>query len=263
MQAQSDAGVLLRERGIRPGDEGDDVAGQWPARRDHPPTRLTCRLGPLPRIVQSLRGTDPKLVTRLQVRLIEAGEPARRRIEEGHGVEVGLLIVGIDMAMQALAVTRIGHPALDDHRVLRASPVSGIRPDCQPAGSRSSPLSCAASSSRPRNSRKVTGPVLPNRSVVREENVSAARVGQIQLDHDTADLDLPRPRCGACGTPQAQRLHQIAVVGVVGEELRPLAQPGRSSRRRRGRRPAGPDRLVAPSASRRPPRRGSREPAPL
>ena len=80
-------------------------------------------------------------VAGLEVGLVEAGEPARRRLEEAHGVEVGEPVGGVDVAVQPLPVAGVGHPALDLEDVggLQA-PSAGSGPRCQDARSSGLPV---------------------------------------------------------------------------------------------------------------------------
>ena len=56
---------------------------------------------------------DRERVRRLEVRLVEAGEHRRRRVEEEVAVDVVLAVGGVGAAVQPLAVMAVGHRRVD------------------------------------------------------------------------------------------------------------------------------------------------------
>ena len=70
--------------------------------------------GPLPATSQSAGQRTSSVDRRLEIGLVEAREPARRGVEEGHRVQVGAAVGRIDVPVQALAVVRVGHHRVDD-----------------------------------------------------------------------------------------------------------------------------------------------------
>ena len=118
VEPESNTVVLVEHRGVRAGHQRHEVGRQRRLLHDSPVTRSD----PLARAVAehrpSLRSADVDLVARLQIGLVETGEPARRRVQKGHRVQVDLTILWIDMAVQAFANDGEVHLPLDDDGVV-------------------------------------------------------------------------------------------------------------------------------------------------
>ena len=123
VQAERDAVVLPSDRGVRPGDEGGDVGRERVERGDPPPPGLLDHGRPVAQHGPVLGRGHLEGVPGLEVRLVEAGEPARRRVQERHGVEVRAPVGRVDVAVQALAVARVSHHPLDLEHVVLLQPV--------------------------------------------------------------------------------------------------------------------------------------------
>jgi hypothetical protein len=83
----------------------------------------------------AVAGHEPVLGTphverhrRLEVRLVEAREPPRRRVEERHRVQVRAAVGRVDVPVQAFAVVRVGHLGVDDQLVVGREPLEGDPP---------------------------------------------------------------------------------------------------------------------------------------
>ncbi len=117
VQPEPDPVVLVVDRGVRSGHQGDEIRGQGLKRSDPPSTRLQLLTRSVPDHRPVRRRRDLELVVSLQVGLVETGEPAGSGIQERHGVEVGLPVGRIDVAVQALAVGGVGHHTVDHQGV--------------------------------------------------------------------------------------------------------------------------------------------------
>src|SRR5829696_1727718 len=118
MEAELDAVVLVVSRGVRTGDQGDEVRREWTALQDPPRPRAQLLGRTIADHRPILRNLYPDFVAGLQVGLVETGKPPRCRVKERHAVEVDMLILGVNMAMETLTVGRKAHPTLNDHGVM-------------------------------------------------------------------------------------------------------------------------------------------------
>ena len=122
MEAEPDPVVFAVAGRVGAGDQRDVVGGQRRRRPDLPPPRLQQRARTVAQHRPVDRSGDVERVGGLQVRLVEAPEPARSGREERHRVQVGLLVGRIGVPVQSLAVGGVRHRPGDPHRVLLAQP---------------------------------------------------------------------------------------------------------------------------------------------
>ena len=78
MQPERDPVVLIEHGHVRPGDQGDQVARQWTGGHDRPHPVVRCR-GAVAEDGPASRRPHLQLDPSLEIGLVEAGEPARRR----------------------------------------------------------------------------------------------------------------------------------------------------------------------------------------
>ena len=172
----------------------------------------------------------------LEVGLVEAGEPARCRVEERHRVQVGPAILGSTWRCR---------PSPSEEYAIRpctTSVFSGAqagkrsRPSRQAAGSSSTPFRTADGQLPAAElDEGLGGTALELNRRPRAEG-RGGRIGQVQLDPHAGDLQLRGPLLGLVA-PQTDpdaavafqgaagsvgRTDEIAVVGIAREELRPF-----------------------------------------
>ena len=116
-QAEPDPVVLGADGVPRPGDERDEVRRQWLGLLELPDTGLDLLTGRVADDRPLAWRPHVERVRRLQIGLVEAGEDAGSRVQEGHAVDVVAAVGGIDAAMQALAVRAEAHHGVDEELV--------------------------------------------------------------------------------------------------------------------------------------------------
>jgi len=124
-EAERDAVVGVLDEVVRPGDEGDEVRRQRSRLLELPLPRrdlLAGRVGEYPPVGR--RGHVQR-VRRLEVGLVEAREHRRCGVHEGHAVDVGPPVGGVDAAVQPLAVVAEAHGRVDDELVLPGQRLQG------------------------------------------------------------------------------------------------------------------------------------------